>query len=147
MPIPSLDPDYGYLPPGEHWCSLREIHDTYGHNYQRQALLYSFEDYLELRVPKDFSVEIFVGGSFVTSKPHPNDIDATMKFKSEEPNIYERLCAQKIIVNREPDKEQFKVDIHFGESSVQTLKNIRLEERIRFDHPPTAPKGLLRLQR
>jgi len=75
MPIPSVDPGTGCLPPGEHGATLGEIEQTFGTgNFRRRELFKRLEWVLhELRTKG--VTRIWVAGSFVTSKERPGDVD------------------------------------------------------------------------
>lgn len=78
--IPDFDEETGYLPPGTHDASIEEFRDRFAWNDSRRLLLSRFEEVL--RQLYDAGVEeVFVGGSFSTGAPAPNDIDAFWPFK------------------------------------------------------------------
>ncbi len=71
-------PDFtaeGYLPPGVHKLTWPEFSQRFGFNQHRQGLLVDFQE-VGGYVKNAGGQEMHVGGSFVTNKPHPKDIDA-----------------------------------------------------------------------
>jgi predicted nucleotidyltransferase len=74
MPIPPLHDRSGYLPPGEHPATLKEVEERFATNFRRRALFESLEYVVgELRA-RDVK-EIWIGGSFVTTTQRPKDVD------------------------------------------------------------------------
>ncbi|MHB8263664.1 MAG: DUF6932 family protein [Acidimicrobiales bacterium] len=74
MSIPPLDPDTGYLPPGEHEATWREVVDCFGWNQHRRRLLEGLADGLVILGRAGCS-RVWVNDSFVTAKEEPADFD------------------------------------------------------------------------
>jgi hypothetical protein len=90
MPIPPLN-DHGLLVPGIHDCTFPELEAMFGQNRwvqdpqsesrrerlcpNRGRLCERLASYLADLHRVGLEVEVLVGGSFVTDKPDPNDID------------------------------------------------------------------------
>src|SRR5437899_2724406 len=77
MPIPALNVD-GLLPVGIYECTLSEIKARFGvfqGNDQRLRLFAKLESFLAEARAAGLVRSVLVDGSFVTSKPNPNDID------------------------------------------------------------------------
>jgi hypothetical protein len=73
MALPELN-DLGYLPPGEHEATWKEVEDAFGWNFKRKNLLTGL--HYVVRSLIDFGVaDFFIDGSFVTSKVRPRDIE------------------------------------------------------------------------
>lgn len=72
--IPAFTDD-GLLPAGIHWADWPEIESRFGHNPQRQILLYGLESAVNC-LRRAGCAAVFVDGSFVTHKKHPQDFDA-----------------------------------------------------------------------
>jgi hypothetical protein len=64
----------GYLPPGIWAMSWSEFCDRYGYNSRRINLLSGLMSALKLLIRSGCD-EVYIGGSFITSKERPNDID------------------------------------------------------------------------
>jgi hypothetical protein len=65
----------GRLPPGIHSSTLGELEAQFGANPHRRRLCASLRKLVRLAVKCGFVREIYVDGSFVTAKPHPEDVD------------------------------------------------------------------------
>jgi hypothetical protein len=90
MPIPSLN-EHGLLPVGIHDCTLAELREMFGQNQwvpgpateSRREVLCPNRDHFCNRLESYISeihgvglvIEILVDGSYVTTKPDPNDVD------------------------------------------------------------------------
>jgi hypothetical protein len=64
----------GYLPPGIWAMSWADFWERYGHNSRRANLLSGLMFALKLLVRSNCQT-IYIGGSFITNKERPNDID------------------------------------------------------------------------
>jgi len=77
MAIPAFD-QQGFLPAGVHDCSFDELKARFG-SFQscdrRPQLIARLEAFLSEARATGLIVGVLVDGSFVTSKPAPNDID------------------------------------------------------------------------
>lgn len=74
MPIPGCDKDTGFLPRGSHSATLPEVQKRFGAGRRRGELYRELEALIaELR--SRGVVDIWIGGSFVTSKLRPSDVD------------------------------------------------------------------------
>lgn len=77
MTTPNLN-EMGLLPPGVHEMTLNQIKGLFGSFQEtdiRPSLFSKLEDLINTAKQVDFIKFIIVNGSFVTSKPQPNDID------------------------------------------------------------------------
>lgn len=77
MPIPGLD-NAGLLPPGVYDCTLDEVRQAFGvfqTTDRRPRLFDKLQALIQQAWATGFVAEIIIDGSFVTSKPDPNDID------------------------------------------------------------------------
>lgn len=76
--IPAFDPS-GLLPAGEHPCSLSEARDALCFNPHRTELFDHLERFLTDRIrPLQLGCPMFIDGSFVRSKPLPEDVDVVV---------------------------------------------------------------------
>ena len=72
--IPEFN-EAGLLPEGIHWAFPHEIQERYAWNVHRQKLVTGMEKALRaLRLAG--CLILYLDGSFITSKQHPNDYDA-----------------------------------------------------------------------
>jgi hypothetical protein len=73
--IPDFDV-HGLLPEGVHDCSLEEIRKRFCWNPRRLGLLEDFLRFMRTEWPSSYPpCPIFIDGSFVRNKEHPNDLD------------------------------------------------------------------------
>ena len=69
----------GYLPAGEHLCTLDEVQQSFATNEHREALLERLHAFLDwLVATESLSMPVYVDGSFTTNKPKPSDVDVVM---------------------------------------------------------------------
>jgi hypothetical protein len=73
MPIPAFN-EFGYLPPGIYEISWIELMERFAINRQRQRLATGLAAALR-KLAIAGCRRVLIGGSFVTSKEHPNDFD------------------------------------------------------------------------
>ena len=105
MPIPKFNA-YGLLPPGLHTSSLVEIEQSLAFSSKRQDMI---ETGLKPMIQSLLSIKIstiFIGGSFVTTKPSPNDIDGYVV------TTLGSDAFQYIISTQERWRSRYRVDLH-----------------------------------
>ncbi len=95
MSIPELTEE-GYLPPGEHQCTLNEVEDRFGNipdSERRHKLCEELRGFIDSILPLNIGSKLIVNGSFVTKKNYPGDIDVFLVFKDsvDEPTAFDRL--------------------------------------------------------
>ena len=73
--LPAFDPLTGYLPPGVHPATWSEIRSRFGTNMHRSRLVDGLERALR-NLTEAGCRRVLVDGSFVSTKPLPNDYDA-----------------------------------------------------------------------
>ncbi len=85
MSIPELNAD-GFLPPGIHDCSLKEIGSRFGvfcRSNRRIKLCRQLEGFVEALSSTGFATALLVDGSFVTAKEEPGDIDLVIVLRRD----------------------------------------------------------------
>ena len=88
--IPPFDPT-GLLPPGIHQADTwQEFADRFGHTSHRQKLLLGMKSAL-LSLKNAGCKQVYVDGSFVTVKEHPNDFDICWDIEGVNPNLLNPL--------------------------------------------------------
>ena len=78
--LPDFNSD-GNLPPGVHHASLTEIESRFGEFTisDRRVMLFSkFKQLVEMAKFSGIVKRIIIGGSFVSAKPVPNDVDVVI---------------------------------------------------------------------
>ena len=81
--LPPLNKD-GYLPPGVHWATWREICDTFGDNPYRDKLLAGLRAAL-VNLKLAGCTTVYLDGSFVTGKEIPGDFDGCWEAAGVDP--------------------------------------------------------------
>jgi hypothetical protein len=81
MPIPAFD-HRGLLPEGVHDAdNWRAVEGAFAFNPYRAELLVRMREFIRVELDLVASgLDLVIGGSFVTSKDHPGDIDCTVLF-------------------------------------------------------------------
>lgn len=103
----SLLPEFtrdGFLPKGIYECTWAQFADRYGTNDRRRQLLRNIQFLLEQARRQMGNVDIYVGGSFVTSKEQPGDFDMTWEISGEQ--VGQLYKSAEILVNRQVQKEK-----------------------------------------
>jgi hypothetical protein len=72
--LPSLDPEKGLLPAGEHAATWDELVERFGWNEWRRGLLDGLAEALDLLAAAGCR-RVWINGSFVTAKDQPRDVD------------------------------------------------------------------------
>ena len=143
MAIPPLSDD-GHLPHGEHQCSLVEVEGSFAHNCHRRVLFRNLKKLLDELLLEGYKLTLFIGGSFVTIKEEPNDIDISVVFLDEMPLFRDRKCANRLTEQKEEIKRNYNIDVFFGNSARQILQRLRPRE-LNKQPMPTHLKGVLRI--
>ena len=81
MSIPHFN-EYGFLPPGEHECSLVEIGTRFGIGDNRRRLFQLLQTFVTEELRSRYEEPIYVDGSFATDKESPNDVDVTLDMRN-----------------------------------------------------------------
>ena len=140
--------DKGVLPPGIHEASLQEISAAFGQFQEtdrRPRLFERLEQLVAQVKPLGFIRHLIVNGSFVTSKPRPEDIDLILAINPEILHKPEWAPAEYNALSSRRLRRQYQFDVLVapvdGEAYSQYLG---LFSRIKGN--PDGLKGLVRLQ-
>ena len=88
MPIPNFN-SKGLLPEGIHEATLNEVEErfcTFSNQDRRSSLFKVFKQYLANISKHNVKYEIYIDGSFVTTKEYPGDIDIVLLMDYEYKN-------------------------------------------------------------
>lgn len=137
--LPSLKKS-GLLPTGIHLAKWNELVESFGFNEHRQKLLESLKKGLKLLQQYDCT-EVCIDGSFVTSKPFPNDVDVCYdntlmnwkKFIKEQPEFNDVKNGSKI------QKEKYQSEFYAYNAFEDSILHFFQFDR---DHNP---KGIVKL--
>lgn len=94
MTIPKFEHD-GLLPVGRHECTGIEFIERFCKGEGREHFAKVIQDILDFSTQKG-AIEVLIGGSFVTNKPKPTDLDCVIIFEHENqiPDQTERLSIE-----------------------------------------------------
>lgn len=146
MPIPSLTAE-GYLPPGVHDCTLKELGERFG-VFQRSdvrcRLFRRLEEFARDAAATGFPTAIIVDGSFVTGVDAPNDVDLILVLKRGHDFTAPTRPFEYNILSRQQVRRLYRLDMLVGveatavlDRQIQFFSQVRERDDIR--------KGLLRV--
>lgn len=156
MPIAPLD-KFGLPPAGTEVCTVDELADAYagataGH---RRDLFNGFVEWRRLILAKNLPLQVFVGGSFTTSKERPGDVDVALKVWLPPPTreTLRALKALKELVHPDIAKARYSVDAHLFHDPLQDdetdmekfLRRLRPEDAQRHGVPWDHVRGIYRV--
>jgi len=119
---------FGNLPPGIHLLSLEEIRAEFGQAIsRRQWLMQQFENIIQIAQRTGKLKRLFLWGSFVSSKPVPNDIDILLVLDSDFSDEY--ISPESLyILDHEQAKLRFQADIFWIRENISPeIFNLLLE--------------------
>lgn len=130
--IPEYDKN-GNLPPGVHWATWEEFVERFGTTSIRLRMIEGLMKAME-QLKAAGARTIYINGSFVTSKPNPNDFDAC--WDSEDVDIdYLRMNARLLLnyTDRAAQKAKYRGEIfqsdqpvgNYGLSSIEFFQRDR----------------------
>jgi hypothetical protein len=119
MSLPATLPN-GYLPPGVHAATKRDIIERFGMNSPRRQVLASrLEELLSLARGTGKLQRAFIWGSFVTDKPFPGDLDVFLLMQEGFDREFMRLSPpQRSVFDHERARLLFEADIFWATESV-----------------------------
>ncbi len=103
--IPDFD-ENGNLPPGVYFCFWDEFKERFGYNRLRRNLINGIEEVLTLLKYADCRIA-YLNGSFVTSKPNPQDFD---------------MCYDRDDINIEYLRKNARIILKFYDSAAQKAR-------------------------
>ncbi len=108
----------GYLPAGVHPAIWREFESRYDVTPRRHTLLQGLQAALgELRMAG--CLQVYVGGSFLTSKPDPNDIDCCFDYAHD--LDWPRLAAADLLSTGDDcaaQRARYGCEFHFANMAI-----------------------------
>lgn len=138
MALPALD-HRGLLPIGEHQCRFQEIEHFFLHSPYRAALYSSVRGFIDgpLKTAAP-GLRLFLGGSFFSDKPQPDDIEATVYLPAAPPDRF--MAVMGLFALHEQYKLSNRVDFF---PSIQMPKQNDFVKFFQYVGPKTASaKGL-----
>lgn len=74
----------GNLPYGMYYMTLKEIKEIFSNTKRRKEIIKEYEKHLEEIKNTGYFIDHWIGGSFITTKEKPNDIDTLTEFDGYE---------------------------------------------------------------
>ncbi len=118
----------------------------------RKTLWNNFCTFLERANKQRFFCAVYLDGSFVSNKPEPRDIDIVLEFcPTPFPDDIDWSELQKIALQRAAIKELYALDVAVAPMTQNDndfrsfFQYIHLEQALKMGLPPTAKKGILKL--
>jgi hypothetical protein len=136
MPIPSLDAN-GRLVSGIHDCSIRDVEQRFGRfqGSDRRPRLWSALETLisELRAAR-VGLFLVINGSFVTSKPAPEDIDLILVVSASHDFGRELSPAEYNVLSSQRVRRRHGLDLLVArEDSDQYQRYLKLFQQVRLE--------------
>ena len=137
------------LPPGLHDFELNQLENHFLSDFPdsttRAVLIEGLKKYINVLKSLEISIEVWLDGSFTTTKTNPNDIDlvifasekAVNKLDSKKQEIFRRLT------NRRKNKQKFGCDVLFSVKENQEMRSY-WRGWYGFDRNES-PKGIARI--
>lgn len=121
MSLPATLPN-GYLPPGVHETTQREIIDRFGADTpRRQTLASRLQELLGLARATGKLRRAFVWGSFVTAKPFPRDLDVFLLMQEGFDREFAGLPpTQRCVFEHERARLLFEADVFWATEAIGT---------------------------
>ena len=141
MPIPKLN-EHGWISPGTHEVEhISEIELVFANNPTRKKIWEGFIKFHEKIKSLNYFDNIFFGGSFISNKEDPGDIDIALDFKEnietpitnvdifDIPKILQDYFVEVTFIEPSNDiiKEQLK-EINFSTSKLVFFRTIKTNE-------------------
>ena len=146
MPLAALNPD-GLLPGGIHDCTVDELKAGFGSfqgNDQRPRLFARLEIFLAEVRAAGLVRSILVDGSFVTSKPDPDDIDLILTVASDHDFSDDLSAAAYNVLSKQRVHRRYGFDLLVArEASIEYQRWTEFFQQVRLE--PARRKGILRL--
>ncbi len=146
MPIPASNPD-GLLPIGIHDCTLDELKARFGafqSNDQRPRLFARLQGFLAEVRAAGFVRSVLVDGSFVTSKPAPNEIDLILVVASDHDVSADLLPSRYNVLSKNRVRKRLGFDIvAVREGTSESEDAVAFFQQVRYQ--PSLRKGILKL--
>lgn len=132
--IPDFD-ENGNLPPGIHWTDWDEFVARFATTPRRNRMMEGLKQAME-QLKSAGCRTIYINGSFVTSKPNPNDFDACWESQGVDMD-YLRLYAPRLYnyFDREGQKAKYRGELfccdqpvgNYGNTSLDFFQSDRLQ--------------------
>ena len=130
----------GLLPPGVHWANWEELKVRFGNTPWRQRLMEGFR--AAMGNLKDAGCRtVYLDGSFVTSKVHPNDYDACWEEAGVDPTALDPVLLT-FDAGRATQKAEYLGEL-FPASIIADSEGLSFLEFFQTDKETGRPKGII----
>lgn len=147
MPIPALNAE-GLLPAGVFDCSWPELRERFGafrSSDRRVQLFLRLQELASAMLKSRLFDALLVDGSFVTSKPEPNDIDLLAVLRPGHDFERDLPMSEYALVSRALLRRRFGFDVIVAEPDSELYRTyVDFFSRVR--EAPELRKGLLRVR-
>jgi len=146
LTIPALNQD-GLLPEGLHDCATDEIESTFGsfsNTNRRPRLFRALRQYVDELRAANVGKYLVVNGSYVTSKPDPEDIDVLLVLRDDLDLRATVPPFEYNVRSRKYVKQAYGLDFYVGfEDDPSTANMLDVFRRVRGR--PSLSKGALKI--
>jgi hypothetical protein len=125
MPIPDLN-ERGFLPEGVYDCTMDEIKKRFGKfqtTDRRIRLLEKLEQFIGEAKRIGMISAIVVNGSFISSKPEPNDIDLIVVLKQGHIFQAELMPFEYNVLSKKRVRNRYGFDVLYAEENSPVFDN------------------------
>ncbi len=140
--LPDFDND-GNLPPGLHWATWDEVFARFGYNQRRLDLLRGLLAALQ-SLKAAGCVNVYIDGSFVTSKALPGDFDGCWEIGNVDPTVLDPILL-KFEPGRIAQKAKFGGEL-FPAEAPSGGGNLTFLEFFQVDKDTGNGKGIIALE-
>jgi hypothetical protein len=140
--IPPFEPN-GKLPPGIHWATWTEIAERFGWNPHRRELLAGLRRAVDMLGAAGCTT-LYLDGSFVTSRAHPNDYDACWAAHGVDVALLDRSLLE-YVGNRTDQAVLFHRDL-FPSHGLADPFGMRFLDFFQRDKFTRRPKGIVSIR-
>jgi hypothetical protein len=139
--IPPFGPN-GILPPGIYETDWRELTDRFGWTPRRQELLVRLRAALEALAVAGCK-QVYINGSFVTSKEEPGDFDGCWDVEGVNPTLLDPVLLD-FRNSRAAQKAKYGGEL-FLAAQIADLAGTTFLDFFQVDKQTGEPKGIVRL--
>jgi hypothetical protein len=136
--------DLGLLPEGIHTATWREVEMRLGFNPHRIALIASAQAFVEEQL-HDLDGQLFLGGSMVSSKEIPDDLDLGLGLKVSEK--VKRIKAFALHATKLELKKRYNIDFNvssqLGEDFSHFFQKLKPIDVQKLGVSPTFKRGII----
>ncbi len=140
MPIPPFTKD-GLLPPGVHSAAMAEIERKFGFSPKRRSLIENGLKPVAQELRRLGFSEVYLGGTFVSTKPSPDDIDGYLHTRLDSKTL------DAIVQRQEAWRTRYQLDFYPAYEDLEGESSIAYWQSWfgHTDDDPPKEKGIVKL--